>query len=53
MVEYIICVNTNTKWQNILILDPVIQAENQNELQIIKADSFRRLTFLFLKELDP
>ena len=35
------CVYTNTKWQSILILDPIIQAENQNEPQIMKADIFK------------
>ena len=35
------CVNTNTKWQSIIILDPIIQAESQNEPQIMKADNFK------------
>ena len=30
-------------WQSILILDPIIQAENQNELQIIKADCLKEI----------
>ena len=34
-------VNTNTKWQSIIILDPIIQDESQNEPQIMKTVSFK------------
>ena len=40
---------TNTKWQSIKILDPIIQAERQNEPQI-KADSFKGINFPILEK---